>query len=125
MVTRSEAVSLQNIGVVSFGRAATRDVLDVSLAIKAVEAGASHYRITSASGMNRPLIMKRGTGMIIAGQNGRVLAKRARELIALVCAVTARSDGCITDCRSGNRVLPACYGGAETGQEIAIISALP
>ncbi len=62
--------------------------------------------------------------MIIAVQNDRVLAKRARGLIALACAVTARSDGCITDCRSGNRVLPACYGGAETGQEAAIIFAL-
>ena len=53
MVTRSEAVSLQKIGVVSSGGAANLDELDASLAMKAAEAGASHYRITSASGMNR------------------------------------------------------------------------
>lgn len=53
MVTRSEAFSLQKIGTVSSGGAATLDELDASLAIKAAEAGASRYRITSASGMNR------------------------------------------------------------------------
>ncbi|HEN4999093.1 TPA: DUF1471 domain-containing protein [Klebsiella aerogenes] len=53
MVTRSEAVSLQKIGVVSSGGFTSLDELDASLAMKAAEAGASHYRITSASGMNR------------------------------------------------------------------------
>ena len=50
---KQKAVSLQKIGVVSSGGAATLDELDTSLAMKAAEAGASHYRITSASGMNK------------------------------------------------------------------------
>ena len=53
MVTRSEAISQQKIGTVSAGGAATLDELDTSLVMKAAEAGASHHRITRASGMNR------------------------------------------------------------------------
>ncbi|WP_329503115.1 YdgH/BhsA/McbA-like domain containing protein [Klebsiella aerogenes] len=53
MVTSSEAISLQKIGTVSAGGAATLDELDTSLAMKASEAGASHYRILNASGNNK------------------------------------------------------------------------
>lgn len=53
MVSRSEAASLQKIGVVSSGGFTSLDDLDASLAMKAADAGASHYRIVSASGNNR------------------------------------------------------------------------
>ena len=53
MVTRSEAVSLQKIGVVSSGGAATLDELDASLAMIAADAGATHYRVVNASGNNK------------------------------------------------------------------------
>ncbi|EFH4698595.1 DUF1471 domain-containing protein [Escherichia coli] len=53
MVSRSEATSLQKIGVVSSGGFTSLDDLDASLAMKAADAGASHYRIVSASGNNK------------------------------------------------------------------------
>lgn len=53
MVSRSEAVSLQKIGVVSSGGFTTLDDLIASLDMKADDAGATHYRITSATGMNK------------------------------------------------------------------------
>ncbi|MCS2164029.1 YdgH/BhsA/McbA-like domain containing protein [Scandinavium manionii] len=53
MVSRSEAVSLQKIGVVSSGGFTSLDDLDASLAMKAADAGASHYRIIGASGNNK------------------------------------------------------------------------
>ncbi|MGR7489074.1 YdgH/BhsA/McbA-like domain containing protein [Klebsiella aerogenes] len=53
MVSRSEAASLQKIGVVSSGGFTSLDDLDASLAMKAADAGASHYRIVSASGNNK------------------------------------------------------------------------
>ncbi|MCT4708883.1 DUF1471 domain-containing protein [Enterobacteriaceae bacterium H11S18] len=52
-VNRTEAVSLQKIGNVSAGGFTNLDELNASLAMKASEAGASHYRIVGASGMNR------------------------------------------------------------------------
>lgn len=53
MVSRSEAASLQKIGVVSSGGFTSLDDLDASLAMKAADAGASHYRTVSASGNNK------------------------------------------------------------------------
>ena len=53
MVSRSEAASLQKIGVVSSGGFTTLDDLVASLDMKAAAAGATHYRITSATGMNK------------------------------------------------------------------------
>ncbi|MDD9247077.1 DUF1471 domain-containing protein [Enterobacter soli] len=53
MVSRSEAASLQKIGVVSSGGFTTLDDLVASLDMKAADAGATHYRITSATGMNK------------------------------------------------------------------------
>ncbi|HCB2859792.1 YdgH/BhsA/McbA-like domain containing protein [Klebsiella aerogenes] len=53
MVTRGEAVSLQKIGVVSSGGFTSLDELDASLAMKAADAGASHYRIVNATGNNK------------------------------------------------------------------------
>jgi hypothetical protein len=50
---RSEAASLQKIGVVSSGGFTTLDDLVASLDMKAADAGATHYRITSATGMNK------------------------------------------------------------------------
>ncbi|MED7793190.1 YdgH/BhsA/McbA-like domain containing protein [Klebsiella aerogenes] len=52
MVTRSEAVSLQKIGVVS-SSGFSLDELDASLAMKAADAGATHYRVIGASGNNK------------------------------------------------------------------------
>jgi predicted solute-binding protein len=52
MVSRSEAASLQKIGVVSSGGFTTDDLV-ASLDMKAADAGATHYRITSATGMNK------------------------------------------------------------------------
>ncbi|MCS2164485.1 YdgH/BhsA/McbA-like domain containing protein [Scandinavium manionii] len=60
MVTRAEAVSLQRIGVVSSGGFTSLDDLDASLAMKAADAGASHYRVIGASGNNKP----RGTAVL-------------------------------------------------------------
>lgn len=53
MITRSEAVSLQKIGVVSSGGFTNLDELDASLAMKAADAGASHYRIVNTTGNNK------------------------------------------------------------------------
>ncbi|TNV12504.1 DUF1471 domain-containing protein [Buttiauxella sp. B2] len=53
MVSSSEAVSLQKIGVVSSGGFTSLDKLDASLAMKAADAGATHYRIIGASGNNK------------------------------------------------------------------------
>lgn len=53
MVSRSEAASLQKIGVVSSGGFTTLDDLVASLDMKAADAGATHYRVTSATGMNK------------------------------------------------------------------------
>ncbi|MED7793192.1 YdgH/BhsA/McbA-like domain containing protein [Klebsiella aerogenes] len=53
MVTRSDAASLQKIGVVSSGGFTSLDELDASLVMKAADAGASHYRIVNASGNNK------------------------------------------------------------------------
>jgi len=53
MVTRSEAASLQKIGEVSSGGFSSLDGLSASLAMKAEDAGASHYRIVGASGNNK------------------------------------------------------------------------
>jgi hypothetical protein len=52
MVSRSEAASLQKIGVVSSGGFTTLDDLVASLDMKAADAS-THYRITSATGMNK------------------------------------------------------------------------
>lgn len=53
MVSRSEASSLQKIGVVSSSGFDSLDGLDASLAMKAADAGASHYRIVNATGKNK------------------------------------------------------------------------
>lgn len=53
MVTRGEAHSLQKIGVVSSSGFTSLDELDASLAMKAADAGAGHYRIVNASGNNK------------------------------------------------------------------------
>ncbi|MGL4724658.1 MAG: YdgH/BhsA/McbA-like domain containing protein [Scandinavium sp.] len=53
MVSRSDADSLQKIGVVSSSGFTTLDELVASLNMKAADAGATHYRITSATGMNK------------------------------------------------------------------------
>ncbi|TNV12482.1 DUF1471 domain-containing protein [Buttiauxella sp. B2] len=51
-VDRSEALSLMKVGVVSTGNAYTLDQLNRSLAMKASDAGATGYRITSVRGNN-------------------------------------------------------------------------
>ena len=53
MVSRSEAASLQKIGVVSSSGFTSLDELNVSLAMKAEDAGATHYRVIGASGNNK------------------------------------------------------------------------
>lgn len=53
MVTRSEAVSLQKVGTVSASGFTSLDDLDASLAMKAADAGATHYRVVNASGNNK------------------------------------------------------------------------
>lgn len=53
MVSRSESASLQKFGVVSSGGFTTLEELDASLAMKAAEAGATHYRVIGASGNNK------------------------------------------------------------------------
>lgn len=53
MVSRRDVGSLQKIGVVSSGGFTSLDDLDASLAMKAADAGASHYRIINAGGNNK------------------------------------------------------------------------
>jgi|AGFT01.1.fsa_nt_gi Protein of unknown function (DUF1471). len=52
-VNRADAASLQKVGTVSAGGFTNLDELSASLAMKAADAGASHYRIVGASGMNK------------------------------------------------------------------------
>lgn len=52
-VNRAEAASLQKVGTVSAGGFTNLDELSASLAMKAADAGAGHYRIVGASGMNK------------------------------------------------------------------------
>ncbi|HHL0037076.1 TPA: DUF1471 domain-containing protein [Enterobacter mori] len=53
VVSRSEAASLEKIGVVSSGGFNSLDELSASLAMKAADAGATHYRVIGASGNNK------------------------------------------------------------------------
>jgi Protein of unknown function (DUF1471). len=52
MITREDARTLQKVGVVSASGFTTLDDLVASLNMKAADAGASHYRITSTTGHN-------------------------------------------------------------------------
>lgn len=52
-VNRSEAASLNKVGVVSSGGFTSLDELNASLAMKANDAGASYYRISGASGNDK------------------------------------------------------------------------
>lgn len=52
-VNRMDAASLNKTGVISASGFTTLDGLQASLAMKARDAGASHYQIVSASGDNR------------------------------------------------------------------------
>lgn len=52
-ISRVDASMLQKVGVVSAGGFTNLDELNTSLSMKASEAGATHYRIVSASGNNK------------------------------------------------------------------------
>ncbi|MFK3663245.1 YdgH/BhsA/McbA-like domain containing protein [Scandinavium sp. NPDC088450] len=52
-ISRMDAASLNQTGVISASGFTTLDGLQASLAMKASEAGANHYRIVSASGNNK------------------------------------------------------------------------